>query len=143
MGKAVEKKEELSIPVMIFCIIGVVLAVLGFMLIKNQNFKLNVFSTEGTVTGIKTASDGGELVNVTVNLSYNVAKTDYTASITNYSDTSVTMGDKIILYYDFFEPTSINIKRSGYLGYISLIVGIILCIKTLPRFIKIIKDNYI
>ena len=40
MGKT-NKKEELSVPVMIFCIVGVVLVVFGFLLLKNDNFKLN------------------------------------------------------------------------------------------------------
>ena len=49
----------------------------------------------------------------------------------------------MILYYDFFTPTSISVKRSGWLGYSTFIIGIILAIKTLPRFVRIIRDNYI
>ena len=143
MGRANRKKEDLNIPVMIFCILGVVLTVFGFMLAKNGNFRLNVLSTEGTVTGVNTSKVNGEIVGVGVNLSYNANKTVYTASIANYGDENVQIGDKIQLYYDFLEPSSVDIKRSGYVAYISLIVGIILCIKTLPRFVRIIRDNYI
>ena len=113
------------------------------MLAKNGNFRLNVLSTEGTVTGVNTSKVNGEIVGVGVNLSYNANKTVYTASIANYGDENVQIGDKIQLYYDFLEPSSVDIKRSGYVAYISLIVGIILCIKTLPRFVRIIRDNYI
>ena len=49
MGKT-NKKEELSIPTMILSIVGVVLVVLGVLLLKNGNFKLNVISTEGVGT---------------------------------------------------------------------------------------------
>ena len=39
MGKS-RPKEELNIPVMVFCIIGTVLTVLGFLLIKNNDMGL-------------------------------------------------------------------------------------------------------
>ena len=53
------------------------------------------------------------------------------------------MGDTYTLYYDFFEPSSVNDKRSGYYGYVSLIVGLILVLKNFPRFLRIIRDNYL
>ena len=70
MGKT-NKKEELNIPVMILSIVGVVLVVFGFLLLKNENFKLNVISTQGTVTGttIRQTAEG-EIESRTVNLSY-------------------------------------------------------------------------
>ena len=65
MGQKKErKKEELNIPTMILCIIGIVLTVFGFLLLKNDNFKLNVISAEGTVTSVqtKTNADGVETI---------------------------------------------------------------------------------
>ena len=47
------------------------------------------------------------------------------------------------LYYDFISPESVCDKRSGYIGYISIVLGIILVIKFGPRFIRIIRDNYL
>ena len=47
------------------------------------------------------------------------------------------------LYYDFLSPESVGNKRSGYIGYLATIIGIILVIKTGPRFVYIIKDNYL
>ena len=68
MGKN-KKKEDLNVGVMIFCIIGVVLTVLGVLLIKNTNLKMNIIGTEGTVTGVQTSTNAnGEIENVIVNL---------------------------------------------------------------------------
>ena len=53
------------------------------------------------------------------------------------------MGDKITLYYDFFNPDSVSEIRTGYQGYLALIIGLILVLKTAPRFIRILKDNYL
>ena len=132
MGKT-NKKEELNIPVMILCIIGVVLVAFGFLLLKNDNFKLNIFGTEGTVTGTTVAHDAdGVLASRVVNLSY-IAN--------NQSDVNV--GDKITLYYDLISPESVSDKRKGYLGYLAAILGVILVVKTGPKFLKIIKDNYL
>ena len=142
MGKT-SKKEELHIPTMIFCIVGVVLVVFGFLLLKNENFKLNVISTEGTVTGVqvkKTAD--GVIESRSVNLSYIANNSTYTATISNYPD-EVAIGDKMPLYYDFLSPASVGDRRSGYIGYIAVILGVILALKTGPRFVRIIKDNYL
>ena len=58
--EVVNNKEELSIPVMIFCIVGVVLTVFGIFVLKNDKFKLKVISTEGTVTSFTIAKNGGD-----------------------------------------------------------------------------------
>lgn len=142
MGKT-RKKEELSIPVMILCIVGVVLVVFGFLLLKTENFKLNVISTEGTVTGVqvkKTAD--GVIESRSVNLSYIANNSTYNATIANYPD-EIALGDKMTLYYDFISPESVGNKRSGYIGYLAVILGVICVFKTGPRFIRIIKDNYL
>ena len=142
MGKT-NKKEELSIPVMMICIVGVVLVVFGFLLLKTGNFKLNIISTQGTVTGttIKQTSDG-TIESRTINLSYLANNASYNATIQNYPE-EVTIGDKITLYYDLISPESVSNRRSGYLGYLAVILGIIMVLKTGPRFAKIIKDNYL
>lgn len=142
MGKA-RKKEELNIPVMILCIVGVVLTVFGFMLLKTENFKLNVISTEGTVTGaqIKKTAEG-VVESRTVNLSYIANNSSYNATINNYPK-EINIGDRMPLYYDFLSPSSVGDKRSGYIGYLSVILGVILVFKTGPRFVRIIKDNYL
>ena len=142
MGKT-KKKEELNIPVMVLCIVGTVLVVFGFMLLRNDNFKLNVISTEGTVTGtqIKQAADGN-IESRSVNLSYRANNSDYNATINNYPD-NVNIGDKITLYYDLISPESVSDTRRGYIDYIAVILGIILVVKTGPKFIRIIKDNYL
>lgn len=142
MGKT-NKKEELNIPVMILCIVGVVLVVFGFLLLKNDNFKLNIISTQGTVTGttVKQTADGVVESRV-VNLSYLANNANYSATIQNYPD-PINIGDKMTLYYDLLSPESVGNKRSGYLGYLATILGVILIIKTGPRFIRIIKDNYL
>ena len=142
MGKT-NKKEELNIPVMVLCIVGTVLVVFGFMLLRNDNFKLNVISTEGTVTGtqIKQAADGN-IESRSVNLSYRANNSDYNATINNYPD-NVNIGDKITLYYDLISPESVSDTRRGYIDYIAVILGIILVVKTGPKFIRIIKDNYL
>lgn len=142
MGKT-NKKEELSIPVMMICIVGVVLVVFGFLLLKTGNFKLNIISTQGTVTGttIKQTSDG-TIESRTINLSYLANNASYNATIQNYPE-EVTIGDRITLYYDLISPESVSDKRSGYLGYLAVILGVIMVLKTGPRFAKIIKDNYL
>ena len=142
MGKT-SKKEELSIPVMILCIVGVVLLIFGFLLLKNDNFKLNIIGTQGTVTGtqIKQTAEG-VIESRTVNLSYLANNSSYNATIQNYSKI-VDIGDKIPLYYDLISPESVSDKRSGYIGYIATILGVILILKTGPRFLRIIKDNYL
>lgn len=143
MDKKVVKKEELSIPVMVLCIIGVVLTVFGFFLLKNDSFKLRVISTEGTVTGVTVAKNGeGEVEKRSINLSYIASNGNYTANISNY-DREINIGDKMTLYYDFLSPSSVDNKRGGYVGYLAAIIGIILIVKTGPRFLRIIKDNYL
>ena len=142
MGKT-NKKEELSIPVMIFCIVGVVLVVFGFLLLKNDNFKLNIISTQGTVTAVtvgKTAD--GEIESRAFNLSYLANNSSYNATIQNYPD-EINIGDKLTLYYDLLSPESVSDTRKGYLGYLAAILGVILVVKTGPRFLKILKDNYL
>lgn len=142
MGKE-RKKEELNIPVMILCIVGVVLVVFGFLLLKTENFKLNVISTEGTVTGvqIKKTADG-VVESRSVNLSYTANNNNYNATINNYPN-DIVIGDKMLLYYDFLSPSSVGDKRSGYVGYLAVIIGAIFVLKTGPRFARIIKDNYL
>lgn len=142
MGKT-RKKEELNIPVMIFCIIGVVLVVFGFLLLKTENFKLNIISTEGTVVGVSTKKTAdGVIESRAVNLSYLANNSNYSATINNYPD-EIALGDKMTLYYDLISPESVGDKRSGYIGYIAVILGAILTLKTGPRFARIIKDNYL
>lgn len=142
MGKT-EKKEELNIPVMILCIVGVVLVVFGFLVLKNDNFKLTIISTQGTVTGtqIKQNADG-VVESRAVNLSYVANNSGYNATIQNYKE-NVNIGDKITLYYDLISPESVSDKRKGYVGYLCVILGVILVVKTGTRFIRIIKDNYL
>lgn len=137
------QKETLSIPVMIFCIIGVVLTVFGFLLLKNENFKLNIVSTEGTVTSVQTKTTAeGVVESRSINLSYIANNSSYTATIPSYAE-EIDIGEKMTLYYDFLSPRSVGSKRSGYIGYLAAIIGVILTIKTGPRFIRIIKDNYL
>ena len=137
------KKEELNIPVMTFCIVGAVLLVFGFLLLKAENFKLKVISAEGTVTGvqIKKTADG-VVESRSVNLSYIANNNTYNATIANYPN-DIVIGDKMTLYYDFISPESVGAKRSGYIGYLAIIIGLILVLKTGPRFVRIIKDNYL
>lgn len=138
-----DKKEELSIPVMILCIIGVVLTVFGIFVLKSENFKLKVISTEGTVTGVTISKNAnGEIEQRTVNLSYIANNGNYNATIANYPK-EINAGDKMTLYYDFLSPASVNNKRSGYIGYLATFIGIVLIIKCGPRFVRIIKDNYL
>ena len=143
MGKT-NKKEELNIPVMILSIVGVVLVVFGFLLLKNENFKLNIISTQGTVTGTtigRTAE--GEVESRTVILSYSVMnKNNYNATIQNYPE-EINIGDKITLYYDLLSPESVSDRRKGYLGYLAVILGVVFVLKSGPRFLRIIKDNYL
>ena len=142
MGKS-NKKEELNIGVMVLCIIGAVLTVLGFLLIKDRGFRLNIISTTGTVTGVTTSTDPqGTITNKSVTLSYKANRSDYTATI-NAKNIELEIGDQKELFYDFFEPRSVSDKRTGYQGYLSLIIGAILVLKTGPRFFRIIKDNYL
>ena len=143
MDKKDVKKEELNIPVMIFCIIGVVLTIFGVFVLKNDNFKLKVISTSGTVTGVTTATNSdGNVENRSVNLSYIANNSNYNATIPSYAG-EVNVGDKMTLYYDFFSPSSVDNKRTGYIGYLTVILGIILVVKMGPRFVRIIKDNYL
>ena len=137
------KKEDLNIPTMIFCIVGVVLTVFGFLLLKKDNFKLNIISSEGTVTSVQTKTTAdGVIESRSINLSYRANNSDYTASINNYVD-EIEIGDKVTLYYDILSPESVNNERSGYIGYIAVIIGVILVVKKGPRFARIIKDNYL
>ena len=144
MGKGNErKKEELNIPVMIFCIVGVVLVVFGFLLLKTENFKLRVISTEGTVTGVQTKKNAdGVIESMSVNLSYTANNSGYNATIANY-DEEIAIGDKMTLYYDLISPESVSDRRTGYVGYIAVILGAIFVLKCGPRFVRIIKDNYL
>lgn len=138
-----DKKESLNIPVMIFCIVGVVLTVFGFLVAKNDNFKLKVFPTQGTVTGTQTKTTAdGVLESRDINLSYIANNSNYTATIYNHEE-DIAMGEKVSLYYDILSPENVDIKRSGYIGYLTAILGIILMVKTGPKFLRIIKDNYL
>ena len=137
------KKEDLNIPVMMFCIIGVVLTIFGIFVLKSENFKLKVISTEGIVTGVTVARNGnGEVEQRTVNLSYIANNSNYNATIANYPK-EINAGEKMTLYYDFLSPADVNNKRSGYIGYLATIFGVILVLKCGPRFVRIIKDNYL
>ena len=101
MGKS-KVKEELNIPVMIFCIIGTVLVVLGFLLMKNNNFKLDIFSTTGTVSSVQIATNAeGVIESKTLIISYSAARGDYTATIYVTGDDTRQIGDQVVLYYDF------------------------------------------
>lgn len=140
MGK---KKEELKIGVMVFCIVGVVLTVLGLLLLKNVSFRMTVVGTEGDVVGIQTSTNAdGKIESIVANISYTANKSNYTASLST-DDTNLKIGDKMTLYYDFFKPEAVNLKRTGYQGYIALIIGLILVLKTGPRFYRIMRDNYL
>ena len=87
-------------------------------------------------------SADGLTESATVNLSYIANNSSYTATIANYA-TDVNIGDKITLYYDILAPENVSDRRTGYIGYIAVIVGIIMSIKTGPRFARIIKDNFL
>ena len=143
MSKEEVKREDLSIPVMVLCIIGVVLTIFGVFLLKNDNFKLKVISTQGTVTGVTVSRNSeGEIEQRSVNLNYVANNGTYNATISNYGE-DINIGENMTLYYDFLSPASVDNKRSGYIGYISVIIGIIMVVKTGPRFVRIIKDNYL
>ncbi len=144
MGKDVNStKEKLSISVMIFSIVGLVLVILGFLLIKNNNFIMQIMSTEGVVTGINTSnSSDGSTVSRVLSVTYNANRGDYTATI-NDVNSKLNIGDKKTLYYDILEPTSVSDRRAGYHGYVALIIGIVLVLKNGPRFYRIIRDNYL
>ena len=146
MGKNEKKKgekESLNIGVMIICIIGVVLTVFGFLVAKAEDFKLKVFKADGTVISVQTKTNAeGVLETRDITLSYIASNSNYTATIYNY-DEAVTIGDQIALHYDFFAPEYVNIKRSGYIGYLAMILGVVFAIKTGPRFLRIIRDNYL
>ena len=142
MGKT-NKKEELNIPVMILSIVGVVLVVFGFLLLKNENFKLNIISTQGTVTGTTIGQTAdGTVESRTVNLSYLANNNSYNATIQNYTK-EINIGDKITLYYDLLSPESVSDKRKGYIGYLAVILGVVFVLKSGPRFLRIIKDIYL
>ena len=137
------KKEDLNIPTMILCIIGAVLTVFGILVLKNDNFKLNVISTEGTVTSVQTKTNAEGIVESrAVNLSYIANNSNYNATINNFTE-EIDIGSKMTLYYDILSPESVSDKRKGYIGYLSAFLGIILVIKKGPRFLRIIKDNYL
>ncbi len=141
MGK--KKKEELNIFVMMLCIVGIVLTVLGALLLKNSNFKMMVIGTEGTVIGLQTSTNSkGEIERIVANLSYKANKSDYKASL-NTTDTKLNIGDKMTLYYDFMQPEAVSLTRYGYQGYVAVILGLILVLKTGPRFYRIMRDNYL
>ena len=137
------KKEDLNIPTMMLCIIGAVLAVFGLLVLKNDNFKLNVLSTEGTVTSVQTKTNADGIVESrTINLSYRAGNSDYNATISNFSE-EIDIGSKMTLYYDILSPESVSDKRKGYVGYLAAFLGVILVVKKGPRFLRIIKDNYL
>lgn len=137
------KKEDLNIPTMMLCIIGAVLTVFGLLVLKNDNFKLNVLSTEGTVTSVQTKTNAEGIVESrAVNLSYKVGRSDYNATISNFSE-EIDIGSKMTLYYDILSPESVSDKRKGYVGYLSAFLGVVLVVKKGPRFLRIIKDNYL
>lgn len=136
-----DNKEKLSITVMIFCIVGVVLTVLGFLLVKNNNFKIMIIGTEGTVVSVQTSTNAqDDLVLRNVVVSYKGTGDDYSASVVN---DDLQIGDKMTLYYDVLSPENVSTKRAGYQGYLCLIIGIVLVLKTGPRFYRIIRDNYL
>jgi len=110
---------------------------------KNDNFKLNIISTEGTVTSVQTKTNAEGIVESrAVNLSYKVGRSDYNATISNFSE-EIDIGSKMTLYYDILSPESVSDKRKGYVGYLSAFLGVILVVKKGPRFLRIIKDNYL
>jgi len=137
------KKESLNIPVMILCIIGVVLSVFGVLLAKSENFKLKILKTEGTVTSVQTKTTAdGVVESRDITLTYIANNANYNANIPNYNE-EIVIGEKVTLHYDFLSPESVALKRSGYIGYLAVIFGIILVVKTGPRFLRIVKDNYL
>lgn len=137
------KKEDLNIPTMVLCIIGTVLTVFGLLVLKNDNFKLNIISTEGTVTSVQTKTNAEGIVESrAINLSYRANNSDYNATISNFSE-QIDIGSKMTLYYDILSPESVSDKRKGYIGYLSTFLGVILVTKKGPRFLRIIKDNYL
>lgn len=143
MAKKEKKKEELSIPIMILCIVGVVLTVFGLLLLKNNHFALKVISTEGVVSSVQTKTTAdGVVESRVVNLSYAANGANYNATIAEY-DEDINIGDKMTLYYDLLSPSNVGSKRTGYFEYIATIIGLILTVKTGPRFVRIIKDNYL
>ena len=122
---------------------NIFLTILGILLLKNVSFRMTVIGTEGNVTGIQTSTNAnGEVERIVANLSYKANKSDYTASL-DTSDTTIKIGDKMTLYYDFFKPEAVALKRGGYQGYVALIIGLILVLKTGPRFYRIMRDNYL
>ena len=137
------EKESLNIGVMVLCIIGVVLTVFGFLVAKAEDFKLKVFSANGTVVTVQTKTNAEGITETRdITLSYIASNSNYTATIYNYEE-DARIGDQMTLYYDFLSPEYVGIKRSGYIGYLAMIIGVALTFKTGPRFLRIIKDNYL
>ena len=136
-------KEKLNLITMVFFIVGFVALILGFLLVKNNNFRMQILSTEGVVTGINTSNDSdGSTISRVLSITYNANRGDYTATLNDTSNT-LQLGDKKTLYYDIFEPTSVSDKRGGYEGYIALVLGAIVVLRTGPKFYRIIRDNYL
>ena len=105
-------------------------------------FKLNIIPSKGTVSSIQTARDADGNTSTSIVVAYKASSGNYDATIIA-NDTQYQLGNEVILYYDFFTPESVSLRPSGYLGYLSLIIGLILAIKTGPRFFRIIRDNYL
>ena len=104
---------------------------------------MQILSTEGVVTGINTSNDSdGSTISRVLSISYSANRGDYTATLNDTSNT-LQLGDKKTLYYDIFEPTSVSDKRGGYEGYIALVLGAIVVLRTGPKFYRIIRDNYL
>ena len=137
------EKESLNIGVMVLCIIGVVLVVFGVLVAKAEDLKLKIWSADGTVVTVLAKTNAEGVVETRdITLSYIASNSNYTATIYNY-DKNAVIGDKMTLYYDFLSPEFVGIKRSGYIGYLAVILGIAFVNKTGPRFLRIIKDNYL
>ena len=104
---------------------------------------IRIISTEGTVTSVQTKTNAEGIVESrSVNLSYKVGRSDYNATIANFSE-EIDIGSKMTLYYDILSPESVSDKRKGYVGYLAAFLGVVLVVKKGPRFLRIIKDNYL
>ena len=137
-----KSKEKFNLPIMIMYIIGVVLIVFGVLIVVNRGMGLNLFPTTGTINSTQRFVDNNGNEEKSATVQYRIDNTNYTATITNATK-NYKLSENIVLYYDLVDPSHISVKPTGYIGYICSILGIILIIKTGPKFIRIIRDNYL
>lgn len=120
----------------VFLVIGMIFVLSLVVCIYITYSEKDLKETTAEVTNFNVALSGGKK---NVSIVYTVDGVSYSSSF--YTDDSLTIGDKIKIYYHEKDATVAKLYKTSLIIFICPVIGLVLCIIGLIKVLKKKKDN--